>query len=425
MFVRIAAALLVLGMIGCARSGPPAPVVHGDRAAPTPTFAATPEVQVATLPAADGAVRGAPVSAVTGARLQHEDPGARTIAGRQATSQEARVRVGRGDTLYAISRRHKIPLRALIRANGLKPPFKLKLGQELRVPETRYYVVGSGDTVYRLSRRFDIPPKRIIKVNRIRTAGYKLYPGQKLLLPRPGKAQSQPRTETMVAQKLDSPQSRTNKHTKAHALAMPKNAVKAPRIVPRRKSEPAKKAAKKAPAPAKKTEFAAKKRPATVQKASIPEPPPAAKPRPRPTQTARLTRIPARAGGFVWPVDGTLLSSYGSKGGGLYNDGINIAARKGAPVRAAESGVVAYAGNELKGYGNLLLIRHEGGWVSAYAHNDRLLVKKGQVVRRGQRIAEVGQSGAVDKPQLHFELRRGPNAVDPLKHLEKSKRVRS
>jgi murein DD-endopeptidase MepM/ murein hydrolase activator NlpD len=103
----------------------------------------------------------------------------------------------------------------------------------------------------------------------------------------------------------------------------------------------------------------------------------------------------------------------------LFNDGINIAGREGMPVRAAESGVVAYTGNELRGYGNLLLIRHSGGWVSAYAHNRTILVAKGQVVRRGQTIAEVGRSGAVTRPQLHFELRRGPRAVDPVRYLKK------
>lgn len=120
---------------------------------------------------------------------------------------------------------------------------------------------------------------------------------------------------------------------------------------------------------------------------------------------------------FRWPVKGRIISKYGSKPGGTRNEGINIAVPEGTSVRAAESGVVAYAGNELKGYGNLVLIRHDSGWVTAYAHNKQLYVKRGDTVRRGDVIAKAGQTGSVDAPQLHFELRKGATAVDPLKYL--------
>src|SRR5690606_8555086 len=104
---------------------------------------------------------------------------------------------------------------------------------------------------------------------------------------------------------------------------------------------------------------------------------------------------------------------YGSKGGGMHNDGINIAVPKGTPVHAAQSGVVAYAGNELKGYGNLLLVRHANGWMTAYAHNSKLLVKRGDTVTRGQSISLAGSTGSVSSPQVHFEIRKGAKAVDP------------
>ncbi len=131
-----------------------------------------------------------------------------------------------------------------------------------------------------------------------------------------------------------------------------------------------------------------------------------------------LPSPPARSGrGFDWPVAGPVISTFGPKKGGLRNDGINIAAPRGAPVRAAEAGIVAYAGNGLKGFGNLILVRHAGAWVTAYAHNDALLVRRGDIVRRGQMIARVGSSGGVTVPQLHFEIRRGAKAVDPLRHL--------
>ncbi len=137
-----------------------------------------------------------------------------------------------------------------------------------------------------------------------------------------------------------------------------------------------------------------------------------------PKAPAAVPKPPPRSGrGFLWPLKGRVLSAFGAKARGLRNDGINIAAPRGTPVRAAENGVVAYAGNELRGFGNLLLIKHAGGWVSAYAHNQTLLVKRGDKVRKRQVIAKVGSSGNVSGPQLHFELRRGRRAVDPRKHL--------
>jgi murein DD-endopeptidase MepM/ murein hydrolase activator NlpD len=131
-----------------------------------------------------------------------------------------------------------------------------------------------------------------------------------------------------------------------------------------------------------------------------------------------VPRPPAASGkGFIGPVRGRVISGFGAKAKGLRNDGINIAAARGTPVVAAENGVVAYAGNELRGFGNLLLIKHAGGWVSAYAHNDTVLVKRGQKVGKGQKVATVGSTGSVKSPQLHFEMRRGRTAKDPRKYL--------
>jgi murein DD-endopeptidase MepM/ murein hydrolase activator NlpD len=118
-----------------------------------------------------------------------------------------------------------------------------------------------------------------------------------------------------------------------------------------------------------------------------------------------------------WPLRGKIISGFGPKQNGLKNEGINIAVPEGTNIQAAEGGVVAYAGNELKGYGNLVLIRHEGGYVTAYAHAAKLLVKKGDLVKRGAIIAVAGQTGAVQSPQLHFEVRKGATALDPQKFL--------
>lgn len=123
------------------------------------------------------------------------------------------------------------------------------------------------------------------------------------------------------------------------------------------------------------------------------------------------------AGGFIWPARGTVISAYGGKEGGMRNDGINIRVPRGTQVVAAAAGTVAYAGNELKGFGNLILLRHDQGWVSAYAHNDDILVSRGQSVNKGAVIARAGASGQVSEPQLHFELRQGARALDPQAYL--------
>ena len=116
---------------------------------------------------------------------------------------------------------------------------------------------------------------------------------------------------------------------------------------------------------------------------------------------------------FRWPARGRIIQAF--KPGG--NDGINIALPEGTSIKAAEGGIVAYAGNELKGYGNLVLIRHPNGFVSAYANTSEIEVKRGDTVKRGQTIAKSGQSGNVSTPQLHFELRKGTKPVDPTQYL--------
>jgi murein DD-endopeptidase MepM/ murein hydrolase activator NlpD len=130
-------------------------------------------------------------------------------------------------------------------------------------------------------------------------------------------------------------------------------------------------------------------------------------------QTEAAGAIPS----FRWPVRGRIIAGFGQRPNGTENDGINLAVPEGTPIKAADNGVVAYAGNELKGYGNLVLIRHSDGFVSAYANASQLLVKRGDSVKRGQVIARAGQTGNVNSPQLHFEIRKGSTPVDPTKYL--------
>ena len=154
----------------------------------------------------------------------------------------------------------------------------------------------------------------------------------------------------------------------------------------------------------------------TTAKKSQPDVTPTASVKPDDT-AAPMTSAEADAAGvapeFRWPARGRIIEGF--KAGG--NDGINIAVPEGTSVRAAESGVVAYAGDELKGYGNLVLIRHPNGFVTAYANNGELDVKRGETVKRGQIIAKSGQTGNVNSPQLHFELRKGSTPVDPTSYL--------
>ncbi|MTH97257.1 peptidase M23 [Roseibium sp. RKSG952] len=139
----------------------------------------------------------------------------------------------------------------------------------------------------------------------------------------------------------------------------------------------------------------------------------------RPVGVANAEPADAGAPRFRWPVRGRVISDFGSKPGGARNDGVNLAVPEGTPVKAADEGTVIYSGNELKGYGNLVLIRHDEGWVSAYAHNSELKVKRGDAVRRGDVIGLAGRTGSVTQPQVHFELRQGNKPVDPVKYLPK------
>jgi len=119
--------------------------------------------------------------------------------------------------------------------------------------------------------------------------------------------------------------------------------------------------------------------------------------------------------GFIWPVSGTVHSRFGPRGITVH-DGIDIAAPEGTPIRAIDAGEVIYS-DQLRGYGNLVIVRHAGGFASVYAHNQTNLVREGQTVARGEIIARVGSTGRVTGPHLHFEIRRGNIAYDPLLYL--------
>lgn len=263
--------------------------------------------------------------------------------------------VGRGDTLYSISKRYDLQMRDLIDANALKPPYTLRIGQVLKVPVSNYHVVNKGDTLYGISRIYGIDVKTLAANNGLEEP-YTLIVGQRIALngsPRPVSQATPPKTS-------------------AKPVVASSSAVK----------------------------------PAAVNKT-------AAAPKQTATKVSKYRKTK-----FLWPVKGTICSNYGTIGKGRANDGINIKAPLGTAVKAADKGVIAYAGNELKGFGNLILVRHDDGWITAYAHNQKLLVKKGQRVARGEKIATVGTTGGVNSPQLHFEIRAGKNPVNPTAYLQ-------
>ena len=344
MSITIAILLVLLSVAGCGwaewppSDHPPRPAVSrpartpvaGSFPIPIPKPVPRPPVKAVIKEVRPPAVTKRTVTEPTVTASRAPDPAVTT------------VHVARGDTVYAISRRHQVSMRSIIEANGLTPPYDLEVGQRIVLPRDREHVVGGGETVYGISRAYGVDAYELATANGL-VAPFALRVGQTLRIPASG-------TESVASQ----------------------------------------------PTP--------------------PTPVMAAR---RPTAPAAVPRPPPASGGFVWPVKGKVVSAFGAKTKGLHNDGINIAARRGTPVRAAENGVVAYAGNELRGFGNMLLIKHAGGWITAYAHNEELLVKRGDKVRRGQIVARVGSSGSVTKPQLHFELRKGKQAVDPRKYLKR------
>ncbi len=258
-------------------------------------------------------------------------------------------------------------------------------------PQSGQYIVQKGDTVYAIGRRFGLPPKEIIRVNQL-PPPHHLEVGQRLRLP-VARTHKVKRGETVYGISRSygvdmSELTRINQIGPPYSISVgqvltlppqTRAAVASSASAPVRQARPVTRSSK--------------------PKAPLPAPPP-------------LT-----GSGFTWPAKGKVISRFGPKQGGRHNDGINIRLPRGTAVRASETGTVVYAGNELKGFGNLILVRHSDGWVSAYGHADTIKVSRGQKVNRGQIIATAGASGSVTEPQLHFELRKGTRAVDPQKYL--------
>ena len=297
--------------------------------------------------------------------------------------------------------------------------------------------VAGGETIDTIARRHGVPASVIMQANNI-TAPATLYPGQRLVIPRPLRT----RLATAAAPRPAAPtppapatNAAGNVHVVAAGDTLSKIAhryhksaseiAKANNIqptatlnvgdrltIPGAQPSPVKASASPPAAPAKPVASAAPKEAAPTQNANVVAPADQLD-----KEAAKLAEGTGAVPKFRWPANGRIIAGYGPTTNGQQNDGINIALPENTPVKAAEDGVVAYAGNELKGYGNLVLVRHPNGYVTAYAHTKELLVKRGDQVKRGQVIARSGQTGNVNAPQLHFEIRKGASPLDPTRFL--------
>ncbi|MDR2685511.1 MAG: LysM peptidoglycan-binding domain-containing M23 family metallopeptidase [Rickettsiales bacterium] len=297
------------------------------------------------------------------------------------------IKVAPGDTLYSISRKYNVPLRDLITSNKLEAPYALKPGQTLYMPSQFVHTVAKGETLYSISRLYQMDTNSLATMNSLKEP-YSLKVGQKLILP----AQIQ-LTDTK------SPSSGEGNNKSSSDLIGGSRPTSPAPVAGGGMSGPAGQGGGNVPA----AEPTRTPEPKVVKKS---------------TPVSSLAKAPARSSSkFAWPIRGTILSPFGAKPNGLYNDGINIKGTKGAPVSAAENGVVAYAGNEIKGLGNLVIIKHADGFMSVYAHLDTILVERGKQVSVGAKIGSVGQTGKVNSPQLHFEVRKGTKAFNPTSYL--------
>jgi murein DD-endopeptidase MepM/ murein hydrolase activator NlpD len=285
----------------------------------------------------------------------------------------AEITVAPGDTLYSLAQMYGTTVDALARENNLSVPYALSVGQKLKVP-----VEKESGAVQTVAVPADANTTTRVELSEITVAaGDTLYSLSRRY--------SVPVNDLAVMNNLSAP----------FALSVGQKLK-----VPDLSSAPVRSVAT-----------------TKVDSATVPVAKPKEKISSDPTQ--KLPTIGARSSSkFSWPVRGRVLSAYGAKGDGLFNDGINIAAARGTTVGAAENGVVAYAGNEVKGMGNLIIIQHSGGWMTVYAHLDSMTVRRGNKVSVGQKIGTVGETGKVDEPQLHFEIRKGTKAYNPSTYLK-------
>lgn len=270
-----------------------------------------------------------------------------------------------GDTLRAVADRTGSGSEIIARANSLYAPYTIRQGQRLRIPGGRYHLVKPGESGIAIARAYGVKWAEIVVANDL-AEPFVLRSGRRILIPGPARAE-QTRAERAAAFKIDLGDIATG----GGEPAIPDSV--APAV-------------------------------ATTRARVLPSDVPVAEP-----QTL--------SGPFLWPVTGNVVKRFGPGASGERNDGIKIAVPVGTPVKAAADGVVIYTATTVAGLGGLVMIKHGDGWTSVYGHASRIMVQRGQSVKRGQTIALSGDTGLADRPEVHFELRKGRTPVDPVTEL--------
>jgi murein DD-endopeptidase MepM/ murein hydrolase activator NlpD len=369
---------------------------------------------------------GPAASDITGSVPPARQAAAPPPAGRAGWNWEGGtpVTVAPGETADTLAHRYGVPAQAIIQANNLPNAAAIRPGQRLVIPRyestavtgsvtapraasntshraapsagapaaSHVHVIAPGETLMKLSRQYRKSLNEIAKANNI-----------------------PPHTMVKVGDRIVIPGVRATQTAAQHAPAPRQPAPVAQAAQPPKSATAPKSAA--APKPAAAPKVAAVQSTPTSSARMVT---PAAQ-NPVAEKAADKAKVETTAAmpTFRWPVRGRVITGFGPKTSGQQNDGINVSVPEGTPIKAAEDGVVAYAGNELKTYGNLVLVRHSNGFVTAYAHASEILVKRDDPIKRGQVIAKAGQTGNVAAPQVHFEIRKGSTPVDPLPYLDK------
>lgn len=404
---------------------------------PTDTVAQgrTDTIQTAELPPPPGSSAAPANSTFTRQPMAPiEQPAMQQVAvAAPAETRSQTVTVADGETLYSLARRHNVSVRSIADANGLTMETRVRTGQRIVIPGTttmaaagapttlgapprdlgtitqtqaqggarpsqtaaaggRDYQVREGDTAYSVALAHGVSPKALAEANGVPSLDH-LRVGQRLRLPDGSRPSRNPGATQVAATEPVRPGDGRPAGDQPSRPATGEQQVAA--LNPTERPV----------APTTATD--------AVEATQV-----AARPTGAAAEPQATADEPSADGtSFRWPVRGRIISGFGSKPGGERNDGINLAVPEGTSVKAAEAGTVIYSGNEIAGYGNLILVRHAGGWVTAYAHNSELVVSRGDTVRRGQIVAKAGKTGSVNAPQVHFELRRGSDPVNPLDYL--------
>lgn len=386
-----------------------APVPASGTVAPSPAAAGTPApapVESQPLPPPDSAAPP-PAASVNRTEPAQRPTPARFAATGKVVEPHGMYRdyvVRRKDTLDDIAHDLDTTREVLIEANHLKKPYELTPGRHLKVPIAKAYVAESGDTLPEVSRRFDVSAGELSDLNNLPVHG-RLAAGEKVALPSRYHDQGPVRlpSETFVATPRPN---RSSYAASSYGVIPHSTAAAAATGGPYVASPSAVAAGERA------REFAA-------AQAATPQPAPGAyRPAAPETQAAKVDVAAAGKGRFIWPVRGEIISSFGAMGVGRRNDGIDIKSAQGTAVKAAAAGEVVYAGDQVPGFGNLVLVKHPEGWVTAYAHLDRVSVQMRQSVSQGQEIGQVGITGGAPAPELHFEIRYAPSVTEKAKPID-------